>query len=175
MKTTSYIGAAVSLIVVMLGGYGMSVARQPADLLVVQATSASIAPARLIAEWMVGRLDHCPSEDFLPTTPVSFVVAGWEQTGEGERFERLLGLLITRGCEIDSYSGRGLTPLHNAILFNNVSVVDALLRLGADRNLVTAIQSGDDDREITLDAISFARYLDSVSGEDRSAIIQALD
>ena len=175
MRITSYIGAAVSVVAVMVGAYGMSVARQSTDLLIVQATSASIAPARVAARWMLRRLDHCPVEDFHPTTPIGFIVAGWEKTDDNGRSKELLDLLLARGCDIDSYGGRGLTPLHSAILFNNLDAVQALLRVGADSNLSTAIQSSDDGREIALDAFAFAHYLDSVSGEDRSAIIGVLE
>ena len=130
---------------------------------------------RLIAETMLARLEQCPNEDFHPTTPVGFIVAGWEQTGECERFSRVLDVLLTRGCEIDSYGGRDLTPLRSAVLFNNSAAVVALLRRGTNRELTTAIPDGTEDRDISLNALSFARYLDDISGEDRSAVIAALD
>ncbi len=159
----------------MICVYVVSVARQSADILVVQATSGSAAPVRLIAETMLARLEHCPDEDFHPTTPIGFIIAGWEQTGESERFARVLDVLLTRGCEIDSYGERGLTPLHSAVLFNNSAAVVALLRRGADSELTTAIPNGAQDRDISLNAVSFARYLDDISGEDRSAVIAALE
>ena len=175
MKLSSTIASVLSVVAVMIGVYVVSVARQSADMLVVQATSGSSPPVRLIAETMLGRLEHCPNEDFHPTTPIGFIVAGWEQTGESERFLRVLDVLLTRGCEIDSYGARGLTPLHSAVLFNNSAAVVALLRRGANRELTTAIPNGVEDRNISLNALSFARYLDDISGEDRSAVIAALD
>ncbi len=175
MNSTSTVAAVVLVVTVMIGAYVMSVARQSADLLIVQATTASIAPARLVAEWMLGRLDHCPDEDFHPTTPLGFIVAGWEQSGDAARSERMLDLLLASGCAIDSYGGPGLTPLHSAILFNNLNAVQALLRRGADRNLRTAIQSGDDGRAIALDALAFAHYLESTGSDYRSAIVDVLE
>jgi len=175
MKITASISVALCVLAVMAGAYGVSAARESADMLVVQASSGSIAPARMFARWMLKRLDHCPVEDFHPTTPIGFVIAGWEQMGARERFAPLLDLLLARGCSIDSYGGSGLTPLHSAILFNNADAVHTLLSLGADRNLPTTIQSSDEAREINLNALGFAHYLDSLGGEDRAAIITALE
>ncbi len=175
MKTTWYVAGVVSLVAILTSAYAMSVSRQSADLLIVQATTASAAPARMVARWMLSRLDHCPDEDFQPTTPIGFIVAGWGQADENQRSVDVLDLLLANGCDIDSYGDRGLTPLHSAILFNNLDAVRALLQRGADRNLRTAIQSSDGGRKIAVDAIAFAHYLDSTGGDDHSAIIDELE
>lgn len=49
MKITASISAALCVLAVMAGAYGVSVARESADMLVVQASSGSIAPAHVRA------------------------------------------------------------------------------------------------------------------------------
>jgi hypothetical protein len=165
----------VTIVGVMTTIYVVDVVRQPADLLIVQATSGSAAPARMVAWWALERVAECPDADFRPTTPVGFVIAAWEKSDDDSSFVKMLELLLARGCDIDRYSDSGLTPLHSAVLFNNVRAVEALLRLGADPNLATEIDGRDARRPINLDARSFAEYLGSASGEGRSSVIAILD
>lgn len=167
--------AIVATLAVIATMYVLSVSRQPADMLVVQAASATSAPARAIAWWALERLDSCPEQDFQPTTPIGFVVAGWNSAGGEARFGRALDLLVVRGCNINRYDRRGLTPLHSAILFNNAEAARALLRLGADPDLPSAIDGRDGGRPIELPARAFAEYLDGVSGEDHGAVVAILD
>ena len=140
----------------------------------VQSASASTAAARTAAWWALGRLQRCPEEDFAPTTPVGFVVAGWNETGNADRFGAALELLLAHGCDINASDQRGLTPLHSAILFNNTPAARRLLELGADSTLTTAIDARAGVQAIVLDAADFAAYLDELGGEDRAAIAALL-
>jgi hypothetical protein len=159
----------------LLGGYVASVARQPADLLVVQATTAEFGPVREIALWTLRRHDSCRDEDFLPASPIGFLIAGWDDGENGSRSAQLLEAMIDLGCNVNAVGASGLTPLHSAILFNNLPATTLLLHHGADPQLTTTIDKGEAKITIGLDARAFAIYLDEASGEDRSTIVQLLD
>jgi ankyrin repeat protein len=93
----------------------------------------------------------------------------------GARFAELFEPMVGFGCNVNEHAANGLTPLHSAILFNNLVATEMLLRHGADPRLTTRIDKGSDEIPIALEARAFALYLDEASGEDRRAIIRLLD
>jgi len=174
LKLSSLAIALLAAVSVLGAAYTVSLVRQPADLLVVQAATSTFRPVRTAALWALDRLPDCPYADFLPTTPFGFAVSAWQDADHDARLERVLALLDRLGCDIDRRGLGGLTALHSAVLFNNAEAVQALRRLGADPSVPTDIRGRGESLPLQLDASAFAAYLDRAGGENRSAVYTAL-
>jgi len=163
----------VAAVCVLVVAYLFSLGRQSADLLLVQALTAPVAPVRGVAAAVLERKGECPREDFLPTTAVGFLVAGWHGDVPAGRANTLLQKLVDIGCDVNRRGTQGLTPLHSAILFDNRSAVVALLQYGADPGIKTRIH-GAGGTISEYDAVEFARRVEAGGSDDRTEILTLL-
>ena len=175
MKTKSAISLLLLAFVLLGAAYISSVARLSSDMLVTQALTGSWWPVREVAFRTLQTKSTCAEEEFLPSSPLGFVIAAWENDVSETRYERLLDLLVRVGCDINGTGERGLTGLHSAVLFNNSQAVTSLLRRGADKYRVVTLPSNDASGRVDLDVPGFARYLNEDSGGEWDAVVEALE
>ena len=105
-------------------------------LSVVYATSAGDSLLGDVHRWRLRRLDKCPTDEFLPDTPVGYVVNAYGMPGTNDaKVLELLEVLLEKGCDIDARSREGTVPLHVAIMSGEAELVEFLLNNGADSKL----------------------------------------
>jgi len=144
-------------------------------MLVVQALSDSEWVAREIGYRMLQVSDGCAVDDFLPASPIDFVVAGWENTATITEHERVIDLLVELGCVINATGSRGLSALHSAVLFGNARAVSSMLQRGADSSRIVTLPAGHQNAQIDLDVVELAYFLDKGPDENRGAVIEILE
>ena len=160
-------------ILALAAAYGFSVARQSADMLLIQALHGSSAPVRAVARLSMRRFAGCPEADFAPTTAIGMLVSAWDEHVSVQGASELLRQLEALGCDINRHGAQGLTPLHSAVLFNNASAVHLLLRAGADPRLNTKIPRADGGYG-EYDALAFAARVAAASDDNFDAVFAAL-
>jgi hypothetical protein len=140
MRFVKVVGASVvCLALVATAGVAWLVCGLPAPHLVVYAlpeTHPNLA-GRAVASAARLRISlwrRCPEQEFHPQSAVGFLVANYENGGVAERqtIERLLGQFKATGCDIDAYNASGQTPLLDAVLYGDPSLLKLLLAHGAD-------------------------------------------
>lgn len=175
MSYKSALSGLILVFVLLCASYFASVARLSTEMLVVQALSGSQWPVREVATRILRLRTECGEDDFLPSSPIGFVVAAWEDDQLTPRYEKLIDSLIALGCDINATGERGLTGLHSAVLFNNPQAVTSLLLRGADKNRFIVVPGSDGNSEIPLDVLQFANYLNNEPDGVRNGVIEALE
>jgi len=119
---------------VVLSCAGCATPRVPLD----QATASAVqksAPASELARAAerIRALSACPAAEFVPATPLSFLVAAMDAPeADAEKAKLLFRLYRDAGCDIQAPDRAGLRPIHSAILFRNPALAQFLLESGAD-------------------------------------------
>lgn len=116
-------------------------------------------------------LQSCPTitpEETGPNSVIGSIIALEEMLSN--QFDFVLTTLIHCGYDINEKDTIGLTPLHAAILYNNLKAVDVLIKLGADRELKLSDRAAEKTGE--LNALEFAKYLNK--NRNNSLIINHL-
>ncbi len=162
----------IATVIALAAAYAYSIAGQPGDTLLVQALHGSSAPVRAAATLGLRRFTRCPDRDFAPSTAIGLLVAAWDDNVPPRRVRRLLGQLRNLGCDINERGTQGLTPLHSAILLNNVSAVSLLLEAGADPTVRTRLRRTDGG-DGNYDAPAFAARLAASGEENFDAVLAA--
>lgn len=163
----------VAVLIALGGVYAYSVSRLSADLLLIQSLHGSSTPVRAFAAASMWRFNRCPEADFAPSTAIGMLVAAWDEHVPAARAEKLLERLQGLGCDINRQGARGLTPLHSAVLFNNLAAVETLLKSGANPQARVTIASADGGSD-SVDVPGFAARLATVGDENFDAVIAAL-
>ena len=160
---------------ILCAAYLLGVAQRSQGMLVVQAFSGSEWVAREVGYRMLQVSDGCAADDFLPASPIGFVVAGWENTATITQHERVIDLLVELGCVINATGSRGLSALHSAVLFGNARAVSSMLQRGADSSRIVTLPAGHQNAQIDLDVVELAYFLDKGPDENRGAVIEILE
>jgi hypothetical protein len=85
------------------------------------------------AEARIRGLTACPTGDFAPATPLSFLVAAMDSADtDTGKARALFRLYRDAGCDIHAPDKAGLRPIHSAILFRDPAATQFLLDNGAD-------------------------------------------
>jgi hypothetical protein len=158
-------GAAVYEFFRLDAGWHVTYATQP------DASRGLVLPALSMARLRL--LRHCPMADFAPhSTPLTFTVASASQPGsDASRAHDILKLLVDRGCDPDARDN-GLTPLQDAVLFDDPDTAAVLLHLGADASL--RVDTVPPRRSAGLDTAAFAESLCQRHPERRCAQMRAV-
>lgn len=102
---------------------------------------------------------------------IHYAVSSPEAEEVRPRILRIIEHLAARGADLDEkYDGR--TPLHNAVLYDDIELVQTLVRLGADPE--ERIQAPDREYD-GMNAVEYARYLNSgIDDDDWKAVHEFL-
>jgi ankyrin repeat protein len=132
------------LVIAALIGEALVLILVPDEIMVLAAAArwnendllSVVLPEKLArAKLKLSGFKSCELDSFGPAVPVaSFLTAAYTEPNSGRLFLRsLFDKAIKQGCEIDAYSSiSGLTSLHEAILFNDLNLVDFLMNKGAN-------------------------------------------
>lgn len=129
MKRLPLVGLAIAVLCA-----GCATIPAPLD----QATASAVlkkSPAGELARVSerIRGLSACPTGDFAPATPLSFLVAAMDAPDtDTEKAKSMFRLYRDAGCDIHAPDKAGLRPVHSAILFRNPSILQFLLDSGAD-------------------------------------------
>jgi Ankyrin repeat len=135
----------------------------PLNVVTTYAVSKYFPPwERSLAAFRIRQVSTCRSEDFVPSTPLSFLVATMDDTGvDLERSRALFRHFQAVGCDVNAANG-GLRPLHEAILYRNAESVSFLLERGADPSLKLT----DPSKHAGLDSYEWADWVCSKPGRN---------
>jgi len=163
-KTVLLMTFGIAALIVAYGCYDFY--RIPLDRMTVYATEKGYpAWVQSLATYRLKHLSHCPSEQFKPSTPLSFLVAAMDSADTDlERAKELFRHYQSVGCDINA-ANRGLRPIHEAILFKNISIVSYLLENGANPNLKIEEPS----KQAGLDAFQWA---DQVCAKNKEKCVE---
>lgn len=147
-KTAALVGATAVLVVAGLYG-GFVCNLSPARLILcITNNSEPVVPSAVCeARLRLMRADMLTlsADDFAPGGVVHFVVSSYREAPPGSAGDasgaaqrRILKLLQEHGADINQRSTlNSYTPLHTAVLINEVAMLHELLELGADPTLVS--------------------------------------
>lgn len=115
-------------------GAGCAAHRPPLDQATASAALKQSPESELAqASERIRGLAACPTGDFAPATPLSFLAAAMDSPETDAGKARVLFRLYREaGCDIHAPDKAGLRPVHSAILFRNPSILQFLLDSGAD-------------------------------------------
>ncbi len=106
-------------------------------------------------------------------TPLHFIFASIDSTTTSSDLERTFSLarkLLERKIDINAQGPKGLTVLHDAVLFDNIEVVKFLIKNGAKVS-----QTAGSGKFQGMNALKFANYLQQkVTKPNRTKIIEIL-
>ena len=115
---------------------------------------------RSLATFRLVHVSTCRTEDFVPSSPLSFLVASMDDRDvDLERSRTLFRHFQSVGCDVNAAT-RGLRPLHEAILYRNAELVSFLLERGAD----PALTLTSPDKHAGLDSYQWADWVCSKPG-----------
>ena len=91
------------------------------------------------------------------TPLVNFLASAYDDNRQSSRPSSMIAMAHKKGCSFNAHdTATGLTPIHQAVLFNNVSLAEILISNGAD----TRMQIRRPDSKMhNLNAYEFAEFL----------------
>lgn len=104
---------------------------------------------------------------------VNFLASAYDSNEQPSRSSSMMAMAHEKGCSFNAHDPEtGLTPIHQAVLFNNVSLAEILMRHGADtRKKIQRPKSKTDN----LNAREFAEFLQKKNkATDYSQILKLL-
>lgn len=91
------------------------------------------------------------------TPLVNFLASAYDSNGQSSRPSSMMAMAHKKGCSFNAHdTATGLTPIHQAVLFNNVSLAEILIRHGADTRMKIQRPNSKTDN---LNAREFAEFL----------------